>query len=1306
MGEEASKEMEVLLGVEERYKDCLKTISNLEEQNIQADMNAEATENCLKADIDKKQLQIISLETEIKNLNEQLETSENSLTDLNETVGHLSERRNSLDTTVSDLQSTVSTQKEEIETYKIKVGEMEMQGDRTDEVSHLNTQIEQLNNQVKSKNEDAEQLSILRDNLFSEINMLKTNYNEQVELNKEHCENLSSSESRLNSLQMELQQAAELAEGSQNKMKASKETLEKELNSLRSMVMDVTTENETLQTELGSAQNQISADRDQINQLQSDLNAASRPAIQHPPPDITNNGQQPDVAARNINPDIMRGPMNPGPDIMQGQGNVNPDIMGGAQPQQQPLDLVQEQQQGWCWGGNNDAAEAAGWFDDFEVEPAQYQVPQVDQVQAQVQQQNNNINNNNNNNREQELQQTISSQANTILQHENTIQQQQRTIQELNTSIQQHEEVIKQNSTRIEGFRNSDENNLKAIEQLEATIWQVTDEKQQMSLIKDNIEGEIKEMLMEMEQLRAQASAANNECEQFKSQLNQASTDSTCEAELARQSAQLQTAQTSLAQLTNDYKITLSELKERKAKNAKFEEQVTTDQQTSAGIVPTMSAPVAISEHLENTEHLYKSPPPAVFNWNTAAENKEENASSFFAMPQGQNQSAASFFEDIGAQSDLPQVDNFFEGIDTNQPTAPSNQVPVYQEPQPNSPHSNSYNELRNLQDQLRMKVVHSEQLSTDLGDLKHQLEVKQSEAGNLQQVLEQTKQENEQKMSELQANLDSIQNTVSENESLKQQVISLTDSMSTCNNTIENLQEELLKVTTAVPAPSEEQNTSISVVEQEQKPVTAALSGQEEAPSTASLFGQNEPASTASLFGQDQATPIESTLPSVEQLMPDEMLANLQWYQSELAQYQQACADWQAWGETKGQEINELNENLSFQVEAFGIKKSENEKLLKQIQKQEETGQKSDVQSMLKVKELEVLDLKETVERLESEKQELSEEIEEMRNTIDELQRINDNVESYKDDSELLVDTKNNLEELERERTKLISELTDLRNEMATISFSNDKTIKDLRHEIEEKNQEIQNLSRKELEGNDKIQDMEKSLVEEKKMQEEIGDEYEGMQLQVQESSSRIAELLEENSNLKKENESKTSEEESILTVLKDNEEDSIEVQKESGVSEVEELEEKIVTITGELDQYKQTCLDWNDWSEGKTLEYNQLLEAYNQYVEAYNNLKVEFDSVLDQSVKTSEDTDADQGSEKELDESKSLIEQLKADVDSKEKEIAFTTVEKDCEIEKLKIDIENKTKGGDCRKRILNYRFSTGGNQSNREDGHSENS
>ena len=49
---------------------------------------------------------------------------------------------------------------------------------------------------------------------------------------------------------------------------------------------------------------------------------------------------------------------------------------------QQPLDLVQEPQ-GGGWGGNNDAAEAASWFDDFEVDPAPNPIPQVEQVQIQ-----------------------------------------------------------------------------------------------------------------------------------------------------------------------------------------------------------------------------------------------------------------------------------------------------------------------------------------------------------------------------------------------------------------------------------------------------------------------------------------------------------------------------------------------------------------------------------------------------------------------------------------------------------------------------------------------------------------------------------------------------------------------------------------------------------------------------------------------------------------------------------------------------------------------------------------------------------
>ena len=80
--EEKERDFESLQGVETRYKECLDKIRTLEEQNIQADMNAEAVENGLKVEIDKTINHISSLETEVKNLNEQLEQKENRLTDL------------------------------------------------------------------------------------------------------------------------------------------------------------------------------------------------------------------------------------------------------------------------------------------------------------------------------------------------------------------------------------------------------------------------------------------------------------------------------------------------------------------------------------------------------------------------------------------------------------------------------------------------------------------------------------------------------------------------------------------------------------------------------------------------------------------------------------------------------------------------------------------------------------------------------------------------------------------------------------------------------------------------------------------------------------------------------------------------------------------------------------------------------------------------------------------------------------------------------------------------------------------------
>merc|ERR1719175_594338 len=100
-------------------------------------------------------------------------------------------------------------------------------------------------------------------------------------------------------------------------------------------------------------------------------------------------------------------------------------------------------------------------------------------------------------------------------------------------------------------------------------------------------------------------------------------------------------------------------------------------------------------------------------------------------------------------------------------------------------------------------------------------------------------------------------------------------------------------------------------------------------------------------------------------------------------------------------------------------------DKLKDKLQEQEESDKRND-QSMVKLKDLEILDLKESLERLESEKDELQEEITEMRNTIGELQSVSETVESYRDDQADLLDTRTRLEEVERERAKIFSDLSD----------------------------------------------------------------------------------------------------------------------------------------------------------------------------------------------------------------------------------------------------------------------------------------
>ena len=1178
--------------IDEKYKESLRTIEELERQQIQSNMDAESKEIALKEEIQQNETRIASLEFEISSLNEQIELSENNLSDMRESVVKLTERRNSLDGTVTNLTSAIDQYKQEIEEYVSKIANFEAQGDISSLLESKQLQIDDLNQKVSFKSDQLEQLTISRDNLLAENETLRNNLSDV-----------------------------------ENEKKSVTESCETEMNNLRSMVMDLTGENESLQ--------------DRISSLE-----AVRERGQHPPPDITHN--PPDVAvSTNNNPDIMSSAAAPG---------VNPDIM----------DLGAQGGAGGGWGwGEGGGGEAANWFDQVseQVEPQppadhlQNRIAEqsaiIEQQQHLISQQEAQINDLQMNLRSQSeamaetVQLRMAEQTLTIEQQQDLIRQHETQIQDLSNNLRSQTEIIERQNENIDQFKKSNETNLKAIETLEANIWEATDSKNQLFAENGLYQSEIQNLVTKLK----------DQCE-----------------ENEKIKIQVESLQQELLMKSSEVEMTPP--------------------------AEAMTSPVPIVS--SSSQDQPQSPTPAVFSWSNVSSNDDNVpvAVNMFSSAPVQS-SAASFFEDLGASSNLPSANNFFEGTDQtsssnffNPPTTEpsvSNPISSFDEgsqlrEQQKVVTGNQHDEILNLKQDLQQKIDDFDQVSQQLKTVKAQLELKEKEADSLQS-----------------ASNDAVKNLetqLHQNSGLLQQLEDLNNCKEDLNKKLSQQMEQnsglLKKVDSLNAVLVELQSKSTddtgprldvgeaSVNQEASQPAVSSLAssffGQDQS-STASYFGQTvvddkvetspDPSSyfnspqqesaqqtgntdASSYFSspqpetyqqQEQQDPSgqHQELPKVEDLSPDQMTANLSWYQSELAQYQQACADWQVWGEEKTREISELQEHLSYQTEAFRIKAAENEKLSQKFKENEESDKNTDAQNMVKLKELEVADLKESVDRLESEKDELSEEINEMRNTVAELRSINENVEAYRDDSAQLLDTKMKLEEAEKDKAKIFAELSDMRNEMATVQFSNDKTIKDLRKDLDEKGAEKEDLQLKFRQSENKILDLENSLAEEKKMQEEIADEYESMQLQVQESNGRISELLQEIDELKGKVQSAPTE-----------------------ATGIDDLNQKIELLTAELEQYKQTCNDWNVYNETKTGEFTQLYESYNQYVEAYNKLQTEFEA-----VSSKNDTI---GSEDQYTELVAQVETLKEELSAKEKDLE-TFAQMQTKYQEAKDEVESLT-------------------------------
>merc|ERR1712098_764733 len=93
------------------------------------------------------------------------------------------------------------------------------------------------------------------------------------------------------------------------------------------------------------------------------------------------------------------------------------------------------------------------------------------------------------------------------------------------------------------------------------------------------------------------------------------------------------------------------------------------------------------------------------------------------------------------------------------------------------------------------------------------------------------------------------------------------------------------------------------------------------------------------------------------------------------LKDFESKNTEWTTWAEQRSVEINEL---LLKEVE-----------LKRLVQEKEEQLQKIGNVNLIKAKDLEIIDLKETIDRLDTEKGELNDEIVEVRKQLDDLQNM-----------------------------------------------------------------------------------------------------------------------------------------------------------------------------------------------------------------------------------------------------------------------------------------------------------------------------
>ena len=481
----------------------------------------------------------------------------------------------------------------------------------------------------------------------------------------------------------------------------------------------------------------------------------------------------------------------------------------------------------------------------------------------------------------------------------------------------------------------------------------------------------------------------------------------------------------------------------------------------------------------------------------------------------------------------------------------------------------------------------------------------------------------NEDKAKEWQDKIDHLESENSEVIALKvKEITDLKNQVTILENQVTQLQSQLedkphLQIPQIVQEIQEQETKSFfDDAPQEPTNLLAVEPIVEKGLSASSYFDQlGEPTAQDDLKVEEANTSVFEAIQKTSTPMNEqsgESSETIEWYKTQLEQYQQAINDWQVWSENQMKDVATMQESLAYYTEALAEEQSK----VKVDNNPQVNEELNGLRASVRAKEIEVEDLTETLDRLRTEKSDLEQEVTELTMQNQDLKREKEESNAdpdYQFDVSLYEETKQSLDETLDKLSQVKDELSGKNveiAEMTKLKESQEFQLSALQNELTTLKQVLEQ-SRETVEEKDRVLEELKRDLENAKEDTNANAEIEVLKVDLDEQKSVIeqwntwaADKTQEINQLKSDKEELQK---SLEVIEAELEESKTQLKKVNDEVKTEEpLDNK---LKEEVEQQRKVLEDWNAWALQKTEEYNQLLEAYNQYVVSYQTLETEIE-------------------------------------------------------------------------------------------------